>query len=110
MYMLRSFANIFKAHPAISYCCHLRLKCSDYKYFIGPKYSLCVKNVFEKKSILVIFWIFKYGFYYSFTLKEYAIFNTEQHVDNTFRLKPWLKSISVGSNFSHLANVLATTF
>ena len=39
-----------------------------------------------------------------------AFINTEQHVDNTFWLKPWLKSISVGSNFSHLANVLATTF
>ena len=31
--------------------------------------------------------------------------NTEQFLDITF----WLKSISFGSNFSHLAKVLATT-
>ena len=34
--------------------------------------------------------------------------NTKQHVD-TFWLKPWLKLISFGSNFFHLAKVLATT-
>ena len=34
--------------------------------------------------------------------------NTKQLVD-TFWLKPWLKLISFGSNFSHLAKVLATT-
>ena len=35
--------------------------------------------------------------------------NTKQLVDTTFWLKPWLKLISFGSNFSHLAKVLATT-
>ena len=35
--------------------------------------------------------------------------NTEELVDTTFWLKPWQKSISFGSNFSHLAKVLATT-
>ena len=36
-------------------------------------------------------------------------FNTKQLVDTTFLLKPWLKLISFGSNFFHLAKVLATT-
>ena len=35
--------------------------------------------------------------------------STKQLVDTTFWLKPWLKLISVGSNFFHLAKVLATT-
>ena len=35
--------------------------------------------------------------------------NTEQLVDTTFWLKPWLELISFGSNFYHLAKVLATT-
>ena len=35
--------------------------------------------------------------------------NTEQLLDTTSWLKPWLKSISFGSNFYHLAKVLATT-
>ena len=35
--------------------------------------------------------------------------NTEQLLDATFRLKPWLKSISFSSNFFHLAKVLVTT-
>ena len=35
--------------------------------------------------------------------------NTEQFLDTTFWLKPWLKSISFGSHFFHLAKVLATT-
>ena len=30
-------------------------------------------------------------------------------VDTTFWLKPWLKLISFGSNFFHLAKVLSTT-
>ena len=34
--------------------------------------------------------------------------NTEQLLDTTFWLKPWLKSISFGFNFFHLAKVLAT--
>ena len=34
--------------------------------------------------------------------------NTKQLLD-TFWLKPWLKLISFGSNFFHLAKVLATT-
>ena len=34
--------------------------------------------------------------------------NTKQLVD-TFWLKPWLNLISFGSNFFHLAKVLATT-
>ena len=35
--------------------------------------------------------------------------NTEQLVDTIFWLKPWLELISFGSNFFHLAKVLATT-
>ena len=35
--------------------------------------------------------------------------NTKQFVDTTFWLKHWLKLISFGSNFFHLAKVLATT-
>ena len=37
--------------------------------------------------------------------------NTKQLVesDATFRLKPWLKLVSFGSNFFHLAKVLDTT-
>ena len=35
--------------------------------------------------------------------------NTEQLLDTTLWLKPWLKSISFVSNFFHLAKVLATT-
>ena len=35
--------------------------------------------------------------------------NTKQLIDTTFWLKPWLKLISFGSNFSHMAKVLATT-
>ena len=34
--------------------------------------------------------------------------NTKQLVDTPFWLKPWLKLISIGSNFFHLAKVLAT--
>ena len=34
--------------------------------------------------------------------------NTKQLVDTTFWLKPWLKLISFGSNFFHLAKLLAT--
>ena len=33
--------------------------------------------------------------------------NTEQLLDTTFWLKPWLKSISFGSNFFHLTKMLA---
>ena len=36
-------------------------------------------------------------------------FRTAILVDTTFWLKPWLKSILFGSNFFHLAKVLATT-
>ena len=35
--------------------------------------------------------------------------NTNQIADTTFWLKPWLKLISFGSNFFHLAKMLATT-
>ena len=35
--------------------------------------------------------------------------DTEQLLDTTFWLNPWLKSISFGSNVYHLAKVLATT-
>ena len=35
--------------------------------------------------------------------------NRNQLVDTTFWLKPWLKILSFGSNFFHLAKVLATT-
>ena len=35
--------------------------------------------------------------------------NTKQLVDTTFWLKSWLKLISFGYNFFHLAEVLATT-
>ena len=35
--------------------------------------------------------------------------NTEQLLDTGFWLKPWLKAISFGFNFFHLAKVLATT-
>ena len=35
--------------------------------------------------------------------------NTKQLVDITFWLKPWLKFILFGSNFFHLAKVLAKT-
>ena len=35
--------------------------------------------------------------------------NTEQLLDTIFWLKPWLKSISFGSNFFQLAKVLTTT-
>ena len=35
--------------------------------------------------------------------------NTEQLLDATLWLKPWLKSILFGSNVYHLAKVLATT-
>ena len=36
--------------------------------------------------------------------------NTKQLIDTaTFWLKPWLKLISFGSNFFHLAKVLPTT-
>ena len=38
-----------------------------------------------------------------------AELNTRQLVDTTFWLKPWLNLISFGSNFFHLAKVLATT-
>ena len=37
------------------------------------------------------------------------VINTKQLVDTTFWLKPWLKLILFGSNFFHLAKVLATT-
>ena len=111
--------------------------------------------IFVKKCNLISFWIFKYCFYYSFTLYYCAIFysldagffntirvsnsldpdqarhfvgpdlgpnclqrlsadkvgkefNTKQLLD-TFWLKPWLKLISFGYDFFHLAKVLATT-
>ena len=35
--------------------------------------------------------------------------NTKKLVDTTFWLKPWLKLISFGYTFFHLAKVLATT-
>ena len=35
--------------------------------------------------------------------------NTKQLFDTIFWLKPWLKLISLGSNFLHLAKVLPTT-
>ena len=35
--------------------------------------------------------------------------NTKKLVDTSFWLSPWLKLISFGSNFFHLAKVLATT-
>ena len=38
-----------------------------------------------------------------------AELNTEQLLSTTFWLKPWLKSISFGSNFFRLAKVMATT-
>ena len=42
-------------------------------------------------------------------MAELAELNTEQLLDTTFWLKPWLKSISFGSNFFHLAKVFAAT-
>ena len=47
--------------------------------------------------------------YQQSTLEKSALVNTKQLVDTTFWLKPWLKLISLGSNFFHLAKVLATT-
>ena len=41
---------------------------------------------------------------------SWQITNTEQLLDTTFWLKPMFESISFGSNFFHLAKVLATTF
>ena len=40
---------------------------------------------------------------------EGKVLNTKQLVDTSFWLKPWLKLISFGSNFFHLAKMLATT-
>ena len=148
-----------RAHPAISHCSHLLLKCrvaTIISHWLKV-HSRWFKNyTFVKKCTLISFWIFQYCFYFSFTLYYCAIMqpyltlwmlpsgcqqfgsrsgptlcrawfgsnlfakvinrwqklllggnelNTEQLVDTTF----WLKSISFGSNFFHLAKVLATT-
>ena len=46
---------------------------------------------------------------YQQTTKEDKELNTQKLVDTTFWLKPWLKLISFGYDFFHLAKVLATT-
>ena len=64
------------------------------RHFVGP--DLC-PNLFAKVSSS---WIKS-----PLASKE---LNIEQLLDTTFWLKPWLKSISFGSNFFYLARVLAT--
>ena len=61
---------LFSAHPAISHCSQLLLKIkSGFKYKWLKEQSRWFKNyIFAKKFILISFWIFKYCFYYSFTL------------------------------------------
>ena len=69
--------SIVKAHPAISHCGHLLLKCrvaTNISHWLKVQ-SWWFKNyIFAKKCILISFWIFKYCFYYSFTLYHCAIF------------------------------------
>ena len=65
------------AHPAISHCSRLLLKCR-----VATSISLWIKvqsrrfknYIFAEKCIVISFWIFKYCFYYSFTLYNCAIF------------------------------------
>ena len=66
-----------RAHPVISHCSHLLLKCrvaTNLSYWLKVQ-SWWFKNyIFAKKCILISFKILKYCFYYSFTLYYCAIF------------------------------------
>ena len=66
-----------RAHPAISHCSHLFLKCRAATHICHwlKVQSRWFKNyIFAKKCILISFWIFEYCFYYSFTLYHCTIF------------------------------------
>ena len=148
--------NKYRAHPAISHCSHLLLKCrvaTNICHWLKEQSRWFKNYIFVKKCILISFCIFKYCFYYSFTHYYCAIFysldagfflsglirvhtvckgyqqttkcragsgfklfakviynsrqqkwakelNAKKNVDNTFWLKPCLKLISFGYNFS----------
>ena len=65
----------FRAHPAISHCSHLLLKCrvaTNISYWLKVR-SRWFKNYISAKKCI---WIFQYCFYYSFTLYYCAIFNS----------------------------------
>ena len=66
-----------RAHPAISHCNHLLLKCrvaTNISHWLKV-HSRWFKNyIFVKKRILISFCIFQYCFYYSSTLYFCAIF------------------------------------
>ena len=68
-----------RAHPAISHCSHLLLKCkvaTNMCHWLKVQSRWFKSNIFAKKCILISFWIFKYCFYlyYYFTLYYCAIF------------------------------------
>ena len=57
-----------RAHPAISHCSHLLLKCrvaTNISHWLKVK-SRWKKYIFVKKWILISFWIFEYCFYLLF--------------------------------------------
>ena len=73
------FSNCFaRAHSAISHCSHLLLKCrvatNICHWLKAQSLNWFKKYILAKKCILIIFWIFQYCFYYSFTLDYCAIF------------------------------------
>ena len=128
-----------RAHPAISDCSHLLLKCrmaTNISQWLKVQSRWFKNYIFVKKCILISCWIFSTDGCQQFrswsgptlcwvwsgsNLFAKVIsrqqksplagkgINTKQPVDNTFCLKPWLKLISFGSNFFHLARVLDTT-
>ena len=62
-----------RAHPAISHCSHLLLKCRvatnrQASHWLKVQSRWFKDYIFAKKCILIRIWVFKYCFYYSFRL------------------------------------------
>ena len=80
----------FRAHPAISHCSHLLLKCraaTNINHWLTVQSRWFKNDILAKKFILISFWIFQYFFYYSFTLNYCAIF---------YSLDAWIFLIPTG--------------
>ena len=68
--------GIYRAHPAISHCSHLLLKCrviTNISHWLKVQSKWFKNYIFEKNSILISFF-FEFCLYYSFTLYYCAIF------------------------------------
>ena len=65
--VLKGNIETHRAHPVISHCSHLLLKCrmaTNISQWLKVQSRWFKNYIFVKKSILISFWIFQYCFYY----------------------------------------------